>query len=164
MKSIVLAGGCFWGVEAYLKNIEGVEFTEVGYANGDTISPTYEDVCNNSGHAEAVSVYFNSEIISTKRIVELFLDIIDPTSVNKQGNDVGPQYRSGIYWQTNKQEEIIESVIEKIAEDYDDEIAIEVMELKNFYRAEEEHQDYLDKNPNGYCHIPKRKLENEISA
>lgn len=164
MKSIVFAGGCFWGVEAYLKQIEGVEFTEVGYANGKMISPSYEDVCSGSGHAEAVSVCFDSEVISTKRLINLFFDIIDPTAVNRQGNDVGVQYRTAIFWQTNAQEALINSEIEKLAERLNKDIAIEVSPLNSFYRAEDEHQNYLDKNPNGYCHIPKSLLEKEIPA
>lgn len=164
MKSIVFAGGCFWGVEAYLKQIEGVKFTEVGYANGKTIAPSYEDVSRGSGHAEAVSICFDSEVLSTRRLIELFFDIIDPMSVNKQGNDVGIQYRTGIYWDTNKQEKIIKKVVDELAENLDDEIAVELAPLKNFYRAEDDHQNYLDKNPNGYCHIPKSLLEDKIPA
>lgn len=164
MKSIVLAGGCFWGVEAYLKQIEGVEFTEVGYANGNSIDPSYEDVCNSSGHVEAVSVCFDSEVLSTRRLINLFFEIIDPFAVNKQGNDVGVQYRSGIYWQTNNQETLINNEVEKLSERLGKQVAIEVAPLKNFYRAEDEHQNYLDKNPNGYCHIPKKMLDSKIPA
>lgn len=164
MKSIIFAGGCFWGVEAYLKQIEGVEFTEVGYVNGASIDPTYEDVCSGSGHAEAVAVCFNSEILSTKRLINLFFEIIDPFAINKQGNDVGVQYRSGIYWQTNNQEKLIQNEVDKLSQRLNKKVAIEVAPLKNFYRAEDEHQDYLAKNPNGYCHIPKSMLEKKIPA
>ncbi len=164
MKSIVLAGGCFWGVEAYLKKIEGVEFTEVGYANGDSIAPSYEDVCNNSGHVEAVQVCFNSEVVSTSRLINLFFEIIDPLAINKQGNDVGVQYRTGIYWQTNAQEKLIEKEIDKLSQRLGAKVMVEVLPLNNFYRAEEKHQNYLDKNPNGYCHIPKSMLEKTIPA
>ncbi len=164
MKSLVFAGGCFWGVEAYFQQIEGVVFTEVGYANGDTVSPTYKDVCNGSGHTEAVMVMYNSEIINTKRLVELFLDIIDPTSFNKQGNDVGIQYRTGIYYENNAQFSIIEKIIFDLEAKSEKDIVVEVKPIKNFYRAEEYHQDYLEKNPNGYCHIPKEKLNTKILA
>lgn len=164
MKSLVFAGGCFWGVEAYFKQIEGVVFTEVGYANGTTVSPTYKEVTSGSGHAEAVMVMYNSEIISTKRLIELFFEIIDPTTLNKQGNDVGVQYRTGIYYENNSQYSIIEKEVENLELKYDEDIVLEVKPIKNFYRAEEYHQDYLDKNPNGYCHIPKSKLTQKISA
>lgn len=164
MKSIVFAGGCFWGVEAYLKQIEGVAFTEVGYANGKTISPSYEEVSNGSGHAEAVAVCFDSNILPTRRLINLYFEIIDPTSINKQGNDIGVQYRSGIFWQTNAQEELINNEVEKLAEKIKKDVAIELAPLRNFYRAEDNHQNYLDKNPNGYCHIPKSMLDKKIPA
>lgn len=165
MKSIVFAGGCFWGVEAYFKQVEGVVFTEVGYANGKTVSPTYKEVCSGkSGHAEAVMIMYNSEIISTKRLLELYFDIIDPTSLNKQGNDIGSQYRTGIYYEHHGQLGIIEKAIFELERTVDKDVVIEVEPIKNFYRAEEYHQNYLDKNPGGYCHIPKEKLNKKISA
>lgn len=158
MKSLVLAGGCFWGVEAYFKQFDGVVYTEVGYANGPTIEPSYEEVCDASGHAEAVMVHYNSKVISTSKLVELYLDIVDPVSLNKQGNDVGVQYRTGIYYEQANELKDIEQVLEKKAKELNQELAIELLPLENFYRAEEEHQLYLFKNPNGYCHIPKEKL------
>lgn len=164
MNSLVFGGGCFWGVEAYFRQIEGVVFTEVGYANGDSIEPTYEEVCNNSGHVEAVFVYYDTNIITTKRLVELFFDIIDPTAVNKQGNDVGVQYRTGIYYSENGMYGFLERQLEALADKIGTEVMVELKELKNFYRAEEEHQNYLALNPNGYCHIPKEKLSKVISA
>ncbi len=164
MKSIVFAGGCFWGVQAYLKQIEGVKFTEVGYANGKTISPSYEDVSNGSGHAEAVAVCFDSNILTTRRLINLFFEIIDPTSINKQGNDVGIQYRTGIFSQTNAQEALIIAEVEKLSVKIKKDVNIEITPLRNFYRAEDYHQNYLDKNPNGYCHIPKSMLNKEIPA
>ena len=103
MKSLVLAGGCFWGVEAYLKQFDGILHTEVGYANGPTIEPTYEQVCNASGHAEAVMVHYNSEVITTAQLIDKFFDIINPTSINQQGNDIGIQYRTGIYYEHGNQ-------------------------------------------------------------
>ncbi len=164
MKSIVFAGGCFWGVEAYFRQIEGVTFTEVGYTNGKTIDPSYEDVCNGSGHAEAVFVCFDSNILTTKRLINLFFEIIDPTSINKQGNDVGVQYRTGIYYQTLAQQAIIEQEISQLEQRIKKDVVIEVLPLENFYRAEEMHQNYLMKNPNGYCHIPKSLLSKKIPA
>lgn len=158
MKSLVLAGGCFWGVEAYFKQFEGVVYTEVGYANGPTIEPSYEEVCAASGHAEAVMVHYNSEILSTTKLVELYLDIVDPLAINKQGNDIGVQYRTGIYYEHLSQFRVIEEVLEHKAQALNQSLAIELLPLENFYRAEEEHQLYLYKNPNGYCHIPSEKL------
>lgn len=164
MKSLVFAGGCFWGVEAYFRQIEGVIFTEVGYVNGNTIEPSYEEVCSNSGHAEAVEVYYDTNIINTKRLVELFFDIIDPVAINKQGNDVGVQYRTGIYYMSNSMQAFLEKQIENLEENIGQPVAVEIEAVKNFYRAEEEHQNYLANNPNGYCHIPKEKLSSFITA
>ena len=164
MKSIVLAGGCFWGVEAYLRQIEGVMFTEVGYVNGNTISPSYEDVIAGSGHAEAVFVCYDSNILTTKRLLQLFLEVIDPTLKNQQGNDIGIQYRTGIYFQTLAQQILADQILEDLAYTLDKEVVVEVEQLRNYYRAEEYHQAYLDKNPNGYCHIPKSLLQNRIPA
>lgn len=158
MKSLVLAGGCFWGVEAYFRQFDGILHTEVGYANGKTIEPTYEEVCNASGHAEAVMLHYNSEIITTSQLIKLYLDIVDPVAVNKQGNDVGVQYRTGVYYENLTQFNTVEKVLEAYAQEIGQDLAIELLPLDNFYRAEEEHQLYLDKNPNGYCHIPKEKL------
>ena len=158
MKKIVVAGGCFWGVEAYFRQFDGILHTEVGYANGKTIEPTYEEVCNASGHAEAVMLHYNSEIITTSQLIKLYLDIVDPVAVNKQGNDVGVQYRTGVYYENLTQFNTVEKVLEAYAQEIGQDLAIELLPLDNFYRAEEEHQLYLDKNPNGYCHIPKEKL------
>lgn len=159
MKSIVLAGGCFWGVEAYFKQFDGVVFTEVGYANGNTVSPTYKDVCSGeSGHAEAVMVMYDPEIMSTNRLLQLFFDIIDPTSLNKQGNDIGTQYRTGIYYETPSQMSVIDKALFELEKTVEGDVVIEVESIRNFYRAEDYHQNYLEKNPGGYCHIPKEKL------
>lgn len=158
MKSLVLAGGCFWGVEAYFKQFDGIVHTEVGYANGSSIEPSYEEVCNASGHAEAVMLHYNSEVITTSQLIKLYLDIVDPTAVNKQGNDVGVQYRTGIYYENLSQFTTVEKVLNAFEVELGEKLAIELLPLENFYRAEEEHQLYLFKNPNGYCHIPKEKL------
>lgn len=153
MAEIYLAGGCFWGTEKYLSLIQGVTSTEVGYANGKKNNPTYEEVCNGSGHAETVKVTFDENVISLSFLLDLFYESIDPVSVNRQGGDTGIQYRTGIYYTDEKYKEIIQSSIMKLQKNYDKTIAIEVKPLENYYKAEEYHQKYLDKHPSGYCHI-----------
>lgn len=153
-KTIYLAGGCFWGTEKYLSLIKGVVFTEVGYANGNTVNPTYEDVCRKrTGHAETVKVTYNNEEISLTKLLNLFFASIDPTAVNRQGNDIGSQYRSGIYFTDESDKEIIQDAIKELSKIYKDPIALEVLSLNNYYKAEDYHQKYLEKNPGGYCHI-----------
>ncbi len=159
-KFIYLAGGCFWGTEKYLSEVKGIVRTEVGYANGKTENPTYEEVChNNTGHAETVKVEYESKKISLSFILDLYYDVINPTSVNKQGGDTGTQYRTGIYYVDELDVEVIKQSIAKLQTRYEKPIAIEVLPLKNYYPAEEYHQKYLDKNPNGYCHIGEEKFE-----
>jgi len=154
MKDIYLAGGCFWGVEKFLQSIPGVAVTNVGYANGNTENPTYEQVCRaNTGHAETVKVTYNPKQITLPFLLNLFYSVIDPTSVNKQGNDKGVQYRTGIYYTDDADLPIIEKSIHDLQTKYDKPIAIEVKPLANYYVAEPYHQKYLDKNPGGYCHI-----------
>lgn len=153
LKTIYLAGGCFWGVEAYMERIYGVADAVSGYANGNTKNPTYEEVIRNSGHAETVKVDYDPSMISLERIIDYYLKVVDPTSVNKQGNDVGIQYRSGIYYTDENDKKVIEERLKKEQEKYTKDIVVEVTMLENFYEAEEYHQDYLEKNPNGYCHI-----------
>ena len=159
-KEIYLAGGCFWGTEKYLSGMKGVVKTDVGYANGNTENPTYEEVCrNNTGHAETVRVVYNSSVISLPFILDLYYDAINPISVNRQGGDVGTQYRTGIYYVNEEDKAVIDKSIQELQKKYDKPIAIEVLPLKNYYLAEEYHQKYLDKNPNGYCHIGRNKFE-----
>lgn len=154
MNTIYLAGGCFWGVEGYFKRIEGVKGTTCGYANGRTENPSYEDVCrHDTGHAETVKVDFDDEVISLEDLLIYYFRIIDPVSVNKQGNDVGTQYRTGIYYTDESQLPVIKVAIGREQRKYNEKIAVEVLPIENFYTAEEYHQDYLDKNLNGYCHI-----------
>ncbi|PNV62982.1 peptide-methionine (R)-S-oxide reductase [Clostridium sp. chh4-2] len=154
LHTIYLAGGCFWGIEAYMKKLPGVYDTDVGYANGDTENPTYEQVCyNNTGHAETVKVVYDPDSISTELLLEGFFKVVDPTSVNRQGNDRGSQYRSGIYYIDEEDKAIAEAAVEKQKEKYTKPVVTEVLPLNNFYLAEDYHQDYLDKNPGGYCHI-----------
>jgi len=164
-KEIYLAGGCFWGTEKYLEDIHGIIETEVGYANGKTESPTYEEVChNNTGHAETVKVIYDENQISLSFILELYYDVINPVSINKQGGDKGTQYRTGIYFIDFQDERVIESSITELQKKYREKIAIEVKPLLNYYKAEEYHQKYLDKNPNGYCHIGRDKFEKATRA
>ncbi len=164
-KEIYLAGGCFWGTEKYLGNIPGILSTEVGYANGNTENPTYEQVCYHStGHAEAVKVEYDDSVIGLPFILQLYYDVINPVSINRQGGDVGSQYRTGIYYVDEKDEPVIGASIDELQKKYKEKIAIEVMPLKQYSRAEEYHQKYLDKNPGGYCHIGTDKFEKAEKA
>lgn len=154
MKTIYFAGGCFWGVQRYFDQFKGVKETIVGYANGKTANPTYQDVkSQESGHSETVKVDYNSEEISLEKLLDYFYRVIDPTSVNKQGEDEGISYRTGIYYVDKADVEVIRKVTAKIQEQYDKPLAVEILPLDNFYNAEEYHQKYLEKNPTGYCHI-----------
>lgn len=160
---IYLAGGCFWGTEAYMKLLPGVIDTEVGYANGNTEHPTYEDVCRkNTGFAEAVKVIYDPQIISTQTLLKGYFETINPLSFDRQGNDVGSQYRTGIYYVDESYVEDINKSVALEQEKHTLEIATEVKVLENFYNAEEYHQDYLDKNPNGYCHVDLTQAEEFI--
>jgi peptide methionine sulfoxide reductase msrA/msrB len=153
LRDIWLAGGCFWGVQAYMARVPGVAETSVGYANGRTEHPTYAEVCNNSGHAETVHVRFDPARIDLAGLLRQFFQIIDPTSRNRQGNDWGVQYRSGVYYLDPADLPIIRAVIAEIGRRYDRPIATEVEPLSRYDLAESEHQNYLEKNPNGYCHV-----------
>ncbi len=154
MKTIYLAGGCFWGVEEYFSRIKGISDTTVGYANSLRENPAYEEVCSGEPEAaETVKIIYDDEIISLKEILAYFFKIIDPTVLNRQGNDVGIQYRTGIYYENNDDKGVILDYIEKIKANYKSDIVTEVIKIMNFYEAEEYHQDYLKKNPGGYCHI-----------
>lgn len=159
-KEIYMAGGCFWGTEHYLKQIRGVEKTEVGYANGHTDNPTYKEVCTDkTGFAETVQVVYNPEEISLKFLVELYFKAIDPTSVNQQGHDKGTQYRTGVYYVDENDRATIQSVFDEVQKEFDEPLAVELLPLENFYPAEDYHQDYLVKNPEGYCHLPIAMFE-----
>lgn len=159
-KEIYLAGGCFWGTEKYFENIKGVIQTEVGYANGNTERPTYKEVCYlNTNHAETVKLVYDESQVSLSSILELYYDVIDPVSINRQGGDIGSQYRTGIYFIEQQDEVIIKNSIEELQKKFDKTIAIEVKPILNYFKAEESHQKYLDKNPNGYCHITKEKFD-----
>lgn len=165
VKEIYLAGGCFWGIEQYLENVQGIVETEVGYANGSINHPTYEEVCRgNTGHAETVKAAFDDEVISLPFILELYYDVINPTSRNRQGGDVGTQYRTGIYYVEESHRAVIEASLAKLQEKYSEPIVVEVERLRSYSRAEEYHQKYLDKNPRGYCHIGADKMEKARQA
>ena len=160
MKKIYLAGGCFWGVEHYLSLINGISNTTVGYANSDIDNPSYEDLkTHKSSASETVEVIYDENIISLKEILDLFFLIIDPTSIDKQGHDEGHQYRTGIYYIDNNDIDIINESINQLQKQYDKEIVVEVLPLDNFTIAEEYHQEYLIKNPTGYCHVDPRMFE-----
>lgn len=151
-RKIWLAGGCFWGVEAYFAQIDGVVETNVGYANGRTKNPAYEDIPF-SGHAEAIEVSYDPNIINLERLLIYFFRIIDPTIKDRQGPDRGTQYRTGIYYRNESDLAVIEKVVAKEQKKYHRPIVTEVKPFQNYYHAEEYHQDYLKKNPGGYCHL-----------
>lgn len=154
MKEIYLAGGCFWGVAEYMSRIKGIVGSEVGYANGSLKDPSYEQVCTGTtGHTETAHIKFDEKTISLEEILDRFWDIIDPTVLNRQGPDTGSQYRTGIYYTDLEDREIILKTLKRQKEKYDEPIVTEVESLKLFYKAEEYHQEYLKKNPGGYCHI-----------
>lgn len=149
---IYLAGACFWGVEAYFSKIHGIVDTTVGYANGNTENTNYEMI-KITHHAETVHIKYDIEKISLDEILQYYFKIIDPTSINKQGEDIGGQYRTAIYYTNDEDKQIICKFIENKKDEFDKPIVVEVEKLKNFVIAEQYHQDYLKKNPNGYCHI-----------
>lgn len=154
MKKIVLGGGCFWGVEKFFSMIPGVMETEVGYANGKTENPTYEEVCkDNTNFVEVCYITYDEKIVALNTLLDKFWSVIDPTTLNKQAEDVGTQYRSGIYYLDDSDVDIINKSKMKIQEKYKEPVVTEVKPLDKYYTAEEYHQDYLKKNPTGYCHI-----------
>lgn len=154
-KEIWFAAGCFWGAQKFFKLIDGVEFTEVGFCNGNVDNPTYQEVyTDTTGHAECVHVRYNPSVVSLRHLTELFFKIIDPLSLNKQGEDVGTRYRTGVYYDNPKDAEELSSVFSQIRQSLGVEsFPVELLPLKCFFPADEYHQDYLDKNPAGYCHL-----------
>jgi len=159
MKTIYLAGGCFWGTQRFFDQFSGVVRTEVGYANGRTADPSYEDVrCRDTGHAETVRIDYDESVITLTKLLDYYFLTVDPLSVNRQGEDEGTQYRTGIYYDD---ESLLPEIRDRMAAETEKvgaPLAVEVLPLENFYRAEEYHQDYLVKNPGGYCHIPAALL------
>ena len=153
-EEIYLAGGCFWGTQAYFDQVEGVISTEVGYANGKIENPTYKQVSTGAtGFVETTKIIFDIAKINLYQILEHYFRTIDPTSINKQGWDIGTQYRTGIYSTSDKQKYIVDDFLSYIQVNYDKKIVVENKKIENYYIAEDYHQKYLLKNPNGYCHV-----------
>lgn len=150
-----LAGGCFWGMEDLIRKIPGVIDTEVGYTGGTTMSPVYEDVKKGqTGHAEAIQIVFDPDVVSFEELLKFFFRMHDPTTLNRQGNDVGSQYRSAIFFHDDDQRVIAERMRDLASEKWQARAVTEITPARPFYPAEKYHQDYLEKNPNGYtCHF-----------
>ena len=160
MKTIYFAGGCFWGTEHYMSQFDGVVETTVGYANGSVTDPAYEEVyTDQTGHAECVKVVYDDEMISLATLCRLFFRSIDPLLLNRQGGDIGTRYRTGIYWNDTDDQAIVEEVCAEIQRKYNEPLVVEKSPLKCFYSAEEYHQKYLVKNPEGYCHLSLSTLK-----
>ena len=155
VKDIYLAGGCFWGAEHFFQQISGVVLTEVGFANGHTPDPTYKEVyTDTTGYAETVHIRYDTEYVGLKFLLRMFFKAIDPTSLNKQGEDEGTRYRTGIYYKDPADLPKIRCIFDEVQRQLEAPVVVEVAPLQNFYRAEDYHQDYLNKNPDGYCHLP----------
>ncbi|EGK15291.1 bifunctional peptide-methionine (S)-S-oxide reductase MsrA/peptide-methionine (R)-S-oxide reductase MsrB [Psychrobacter sanguinis] len=165
-KTIYLAGGCFWGLEAYMERVDGVVDAISGYANGNpnVKDPSYEQVIAGSGHAETVKVVYDADKIDLETVLKYYFRVIDPTSLNKQGNDRGVQYRTGIYYTDAADKAIIDLALQQLKGKYSQKIVVEEKPLANFALAEEYHQDYLAKNPNGYCHIDLSLADDKVQA
>jgi peptide-methionine (S)-S-oxide reductase len=162
MKEIVVAGGCFWGVEEFFRRSIGIVETQVGYAQGHKENATYQEVCTSTtGHTEVVKLTYNEEEITLTKILELLFRIINPTSLNRQGNDVGPQYRTGVYYFDEADKDVIKSFIALQQPKYERKILVEVEPVGLFIKAEDYHQLYLVKNPSGYCHVNMGLLKPE---
>lgn len=163
-KTIYLAGGCFWGTEHLMELVDGVVGTEVGYANGVVENPSYEQVCTgDTGAAETVKVTYDDDRVALSTLLRLYFRSIDPLSLNRQGNDCGTQYRTGIYYTDPADAEVVTAEVATLQRRHKQPLALEYGELRNFYPAEEYHQQYLDKNPRGYCHV-SRELFAEAAA
>ena len=153
-QDLYFAAGCFWGAEKFFKLIDGVTFTEVGFANGNTGNPTYKEVyTDTTGYAETVHLQFDPSKVSAEELTALFFKAIDPLSLNRQGEDEGTRYRTGVYYLPGTPLEGIKAEFARVEAELGQPLAVELLPLKNFYRAEDYHQDYLDKNPGGYCHL-----------
>lgn len=160
MKEIYLAGGCFWGTEHYFKQIEGVLETETGFANGNTENPTYEEVyTDTTGYAETVKVVYDETKVSLGFLIDMFFHAIDPTLLNRQGHDEGTRYRTGVYYTDEVELPVIKRIFDEKQKLYTQPIVTEIAPLRNFFPADEYHQDYLDKHPDGYCHLPVELFE-----
>ena len=161
MKTVYLAGGCFWGTQKFFDQFAGVLETEVGYANGPTANPSYQNVCAGSGHAETVRIVYDENVVSLTRLLDWYFLTIDPTAYHRQGMDMGVQDRTGIYYTDPADLPEIEERFKSEQAKYKAKLQVEVQPLENFYPAEEYHQKYLEKNPGGYCHIPPRMMQME---
>jgi peptide-methionine (S)-S-oxide reductase len=153
IETITLGGGCFWCVEAVYEQVDGVLAVESGYSNGHIKQPSYEQVCQGTtGHAEVVRVQFDSTRITLREVLEIFFAVHDPTTLNRQGNDVGPQYRSGIYFHEPAQRAVAQAVIDEVNQATGGRVVTELAPLENYWPAEPYHQHYFERNPNqGYC-------------
>lgn len=164
-REIYLAGGCFWGIEHYISLVRGVVDTEVGYANGHVPDPSYEQVCTDeTGYAETVRVTYDPDQLPLSRLLDIFFKAIDPTSLNQQGNDRGTQYRTGVYYTTESDKEVVEDAIHRLQAHYSTPVVVEHKQLATYYPAELYHQDYLDNNPGGYCHISPALMQEAVHA
>lgn len=152
-----LAGGCFWCIESAFNSVEGIESALSGYAGGQTVDPTYEQVCSGqTGHAEVVRVNFDADVLSYRDVLEIFFALHNPTQLNRQGNDVGSQYRSAVFYHDEKQKQVAEEIIAEIEAEkiWPDPVVTEVVEINNYYQGEDYHQDYFSNNPqNQYCNM-----------
>ena len=156
IKEIYLAGGCFWGTQKFFDQFAGVLETEVGYANGPTANPSYQEVCASSGHAETVKIVYDNDFISLSELLEYYFMTINPLSYHRQGMDMGVQYRTGIYYTDEADLPELKAFYAGEQAKYRQKLEVELLPLENFWPAEEYHQKYLEKNPDGYCHIPGR--------
>lgn len=159
-RTIYLAGGCFWGAEHFLKKIYGVTFTQTGFANGNTVSPSYKEVyTDTTGFAETVFVRYDPDRLSLAFLLEMYFKAIDPLSLNRQGEDSGTRYRTGVYYTDPADEAVARYVFDGEERKLGQPLAVELLPLRNYYPAEDYHQDYLDRNPDGYCHLPESLFE-----
>ena len=160
LDTVYLAGGCFWGMQAFFEEVDGVVSTEVGYANGTLgRQPSYEEVCTGeTGFAETLQVVYDAGHVPLGFILERYFTVINPTTLNRQGADQGTQYRTGIYYTKEKQRTIIEMALTSLQQAYADPVVVECKPLDNYYPAEQYHQEYLRKNPGGYCHIGRTQI------
>lgn len=163
-ETITLAGGCFWCIEAVLLNLNGVQSATSGYMGGKIKNPTYREVCSGlTGHAEVVQVVYDPKVVSLEEILQVFFTVHDPTTLNRQGNDVGTQYRSGIYYHTEEQKKVCEHIVAELNKSgaYDHPIVTEVLAATTFYKAEDYHQNYYNNNTEAsYCqYVIQPKLE-----
>ncbi|WP_235815008.1 peptide-methionine (S)-S-oxide reductase MsrA [Olsenella massiliensis] len=157
-RDIYLAGGCFWGIDEYFSRMPGVTATQCGYANGPKGRPSYEDVCAGSGHVETVRVSYDPRQVGLDVLVRQLFKVIDPTSRNRQGNDCGVQYRTGVYYTDPADLPVLETAFERERQSLTAPLATELTPLASFFPAEEYHQDYLKKHPDGYCHVDLSSL------